>query len=433
VNRTADAQSLLDAELKKNGKDTDALVQRSEIYLRDGKYSEATRDLEQALHNDPSAQAHYLMSKVHRESGAIMLQKQELSEALRLDPDLLRARIELANVLLLSNNPRAALEMLDAAPERQKGRMGYVLARNWALIANGDPGGRQGVEQTLGVARQPEALLQDAVLKLRARNLPGARAALEEVLKTDPEDMRALSTLVQTYMAQKQPEAALERIRRSVGLRPDSTKLQIFLGTWLLENGREAEGRQVLTAVKAAAPKNVASDLLLAGWDITTHNLDAARQRLTTLIVTNPGNIDAHMMLGNIEDMSEHHAGAVEHYRKVLELDSGNLRAMNNLAYNLAHDPATVDDALKYAQKAKELAPQSPQIQDTLGWVYYRKGLYAMAAKELEAVHAKEPTPLVKYHLGLVYMRLGRSNEGGRLVAAALVADPTLADKEDVQ
>src|ERR1017187_2003186 len=180
-----------------------------------------------------------------------------------------------------TRDPRAALQTLEGAPEKEKGKAGYVLARNWALMANGDPGARKAVETALAAARVPETLLQDAVIKLRAGNLAGARDDLEQVLKIDPEDLRALSTLVQIHISQKQPAAALEKIRQCVVLRPNSAKLQIFLGTWLLQNHREPEGLRALVAAKAAAPGNPVPDLLSAGWDIETGKLDAARTKLT--------------------------------------------------------------------------------------------------------------------------------------------------------
>ena len=43
---------------------------------------------------------------------------------------------------------------------------------------------------------------------------------------------------------------------------------------------------------------------------------------------------------------------------------------------------------------------------DTLGWVYYRKGLYDSAIAEFKASLAKAPdNPTVAYHLGLAYYK----------------------------
>ena len=118
---------------------------------------------------------------------------------------------------------------------------------------------------------------------------------------------------------------------------------------------------------------------------------------------------------------------AAEYYQKAIALDSSNVVAINNLAYVLSRDSARVDEALTFARKAKELAPESPQIMDTLGWLYYRKGLYQQASRELEAALAKAEWPSIQFHLGLTYNRLGKTVKGSQLVAAALAKAPQLA------
>ena len=50
LNRVGDAEKVLTAALKKNGRDVDALLQRSRIYLGSGKLAEAHADLNQVLH-----------------------------------------------------------------------------------------------------------------------------------------------------------------------------------------------------------------------------------------------------------------------------------------------------------------------------------------------------------------------------------------------
>lgn len=102
----------------------------------------------------------------------------------------------------------------------------------------------------------------------------------------------------------------------------------------------------------------------------------------------------------------------------------------NNLAFLLSRDGTKLDDAMRMAQKAKELAPENPQVQDTLGWIYYRKGLYKMALTELERAAADGERPAFQFHLGRMYNRLGITTKGGRLIAAALAKNPKLADTE---
>jgi tetratricopeptide (TPR) repeat protein len=56
------------------------------------------------------------------------------------------------------------------------------------------------------------------------------------------------------------------------------------------------------------------------------------------------------------------------------------------------------------ARKAKELGGEIPAIMDTLGWIYYKKGVYDSAIEEFSSCVEKEPeNPVFNYHLGLAY------------------------------
>ena len=84
-------------------------------------------------------------------------------------------------------------------------------------------------------------------------------------------------------------------------------------------------------------------------------------------------------------------------YRAVLAVDSANLEAFNNLAYNLAQQ--NPDEALPLARQAAELAPDNAAIEDTLGFVFYRKGDYRNATNYVKIAVDKEPTPRRQFHL----------------------------------
>jgi uncharacterized protein HemY len=47
---------------------------------------------------------------------------------------------------------------------------------------------------------------------------------------------------------------------------------------------------------------------------------------------------------------------------------------------------------LKYARQAAELAPESATVEDTLGWIYYRKEIYGTAVTYLEKPPAAHPS-----------------------------------------
>ena len=77
----------------------------------------------------------------------------------------------------------------------------FELPENWALWVLGDlPGMRKGIDTGLAHERSLDFLVQDGLWKLRAGDPAGARKAIEEALKIDPADMRALDLLNRTSL-----------------------------------------------------------------------------------------------------------------------------------------------------------------------------------------------------------------------------------------
>ncbi len=425
AHRITDAERLLGDALKRNPKDVDALVQRAGLYLRGGDAEKARNDMSAVLKLRPdSAEAHFLMAAVHKATRTAFQHRQELNEALRFDPAYLPARLDLAAALVAGGEAKAALDLLDAAPEPQKQSLPLQVARNWALIGAGDAdGARKLVEALLAHTKTPDLLLQDAVLKAAAKNWTGARTAAEEILDANPKDLRALRLLAGVYAAQKQIAAGTEKLKQYATRSPNSPPVQILYARWLLEAGHPAEARAALEAVKATP-----AVLLLAQMDVREGRLDTARQRVRNLLAANENDLAGRLLLAGIEEKSGNRTQAIAEYGKVLQADPSNVVALNNLAYNLAADGSRLDEALRHAQTAIALAPESAAVMHTLGWIYYRKGLYRLALPQFENAVTKEPRPLRKLHLGMTYLRLGDQRGGQQWVSEALTADPNLPE-----
>jgi tetratricopeptide (TPR) repeat protein len=431
LKRPGDVERVLTAALKKNGLDQDALMRRSRIYLDWGKYTEAEADLKQVLHfRKDSAEAYYLLSKVGKGRANTAMEKQELEAVLKTDPSFLAARIDLAGVLLASHDARAALTLLDAAPENQMNAAPLVLQRNWALLALGmKDEARKGIDRVLNSRKVPEALLQDAALKLDQKDYSGARKSIEEALDKAPEDARALFVLVRTYAAQKQPAAAVQIIREYALKHPASADVQEFAGRILSASGDRGGARKAFEAAKAAKPALLEADFALAQLDFAEGKRDEARKRLSEVVSAHPDNKTGHLMLAQLETATGKTPAAIEQYRKLVALDDTDAMATNALAYLLAQSKQP-DEALKYAQKAKELAPDNPAVDDTLGWVYYQKGMYVLSVVRLEAATAKEGTAVRKYHLAMAYLKAGKADRGRETLDAALKMNPNLPEAQ---
>lgn len=432
VNRPADAEKILNAALRKNAKDTDALLQLSAILLTSGRYAESQKDLTQLLQLRPdSARGHYLMAGVYQVRGAVQSEKQELNEALKRDRRLLAARIEMAKLLIASNSAKAALDLLNAAPPPRT--VGWLAQKNWALLAIGDrEEARKGIDSALKAGPLPDFILQNATLKLLEKNYAGARSDCESVLRTHPADLRALNLLVRSYVAQNQMTTAVEKVREHAAANPALASVHQFLGETLLSTGDRAGARTAFSAA-AADPRFAPAQVLLAEMDAGEGKLEEARKRVESVLAAAPASVQAHFVLAQIQEKANHLPEAMEEYRKVLGISPDNITALNNLAYLLGDSGNQDDEALKYAARARQLAPDNPAVADTLGWLYYRKGLYKLAVPHLETAVSKAGNARREFHLAMAYLKSGDEYKGVDAMQAGLKMDAAIPEAKMAQ
>lgn len=395
--RAAEARQLLGAALEANPKDTEALEFRARVLLMEGKPDEAQQDISALLTLESKLPAgHYLQAKVHQARGAGRSYHAALNEALTLNPELLPARLELSQYLRATGGAKTALELLDKMPARQKELVETRIERNWVLIALGDTAAARQVTDELKLSRHPEFLLQAAALKVR--NEPGAaRALVEESLAANsvasPGATRGLHLLAATYLREGKPAAARTAIREYAASQPGSAAIQYAAASRLMALEDREGARVALEAAKRAGADNPGMPLLSG---ILAH---AEGQR----------------------------GEAAAQFRRAVDRDANNLAALNNLAWLLGEE-GRYQEALGFAQRAKELAPKSAAVDDTIGWIYFRMGVYHSALRHLEDAVAREGTPVRNYHLAMAYYKTGDAGRARQSLLAALRQNPNLPE-----
>lgn len=438
MNRRADAEKVLAAALKKNAKDLDALIQRGEIFLGQKQYARAEADFSEVQHLQPnSPEIHYLQAKLNQARGNALIYRQELGEALHLNPGLLAVRLELAQDLLQGQDPKSALEFLNQAPESQKQLPNFLAARNWVFWSLGDLAKmRNGIEQGMSAQRTPPFLIQDGLYKLRTGDAAGARKVLEEALQIDPSDLLALRALNRSYQMLKENPLAVAKVKEYAAREPKSAEVQQFLGELLSSSGDIAGARVAFATAKADSPGFIQADLALVRLDVIQRKWDDAQRRLEAAANITPNTLPR-LWLGVVEEIQGHNDKAMQDFRKVVDADPNQAQALNNLAYLLAEQDHSLDEALKYAQRAVEVDPAKPNYADTLGWILYQKGLYTSAIAYLEKADTAPRGPLPapssavwKYHLAMAYAKTGDKQRSRSTLEAALKMNPRLPEAQ---
>jgi Flp pilus assembly protein TadD len=125
---------------------------------------------------------------------------------------------------------------------------------------------------------------------------------------------------------------------------------------------------------------------------------------------------------------------ARQQYQQALAIDSSAPVAANNLAYLHAEQGENLDEALQLAQTARQALPESPDVADTLGWVYVKRGLPASALAPLREAAGREPTNAeFQYHLGHAYMKNGDFRQAREAFEAGLKLNPRSPSATEAQ
>ncbi len=427
--KSVDAHRDVDAVLKREPRNTQALLIKSRFLVSDKKLPDALKYAKQAQAADPgSAPAHYLAGSIQAALGHREEAVAAFNEVLRLNPRASAAQTALSRLNLQTGNRDAAMDLAKSAvrnaPNSPEARL--MLIRT--LIAKRD------VAQADNLLKPIEKSFPDAVPVLTARGtidllmnrIPTARTAYQRAATIDPANPEVLRGLVTVDLAMKKPDEARQRAEAWVEKNPTNTSGLIALAQVYAIQKDAAKAEATLKRVIQQNPAEFKAYAMLGRLYIAERRLDDARKQFEDVVANDPKALGAATMIGMIYEMQGKKSEARRQYEKVVQQDSAAGVASNNLAWMYAEDGGNLDVALQLAQNAKSRMPKRAEVSDTLGWVYYKKDLATLAVPVLrEAVEQDPENPSYKAHLGLAYAKTGDRRK------AKLALEQALASKAD--
>lgn len=365
------AKKRFEAILQKDKKNIQAMTALSGIALNQGQNKEATAWLERASQENPDAlqpamvlAAHYLRIG-EKQKSLNFVKKLQATHPNNADVLDLLAQAQFANDdkagALESYNKLAA--MLPDSPLAQ-----FRIASLHIAMEN-LPAASDALKKTL--ALKPDYLdakLAQIMLETRKGNNDTAIALSREIQKQHAKSPVGYAAEGDLQMRQKNPALAAKAYEQAWGLNKDPA-LMIKLHASLSRTGKGKE----------------------------------ANIRLLQWLKERPDDTSARMYLAGIYLADQQMKSAIEQYRIILRESPDYVPALNNLAtaYQQEKDPL----ALEYAEKAYKLAPESPAILDTLGWILVEQGNTTRGLPLLQkAVSLAPDLTEIRYHfvLGLV-------------------------------
>jgi tetratricopeptide (TPR) repeat protein len=433
----AEAHAALDAVIARNPNDLNLMLLKTALLTTDGRLDEALARATAAVNVEPrSPAAHYSL-------GLVRVARKERDEAIRAFNDVLAiapsaadAELQLAELHLAAGSADAAAQhaavAVKAMPNSLLARMTFVRA----LLARRDVAALDEQVKWLGAAapQLPEVdALQGNVLALRG-DLKGARAAFERALVRQPGLVEAVSGLVVLDLAAGQREAARTRLAQELARKRDNVALLMLASKTYLQLGDLPAAEPLLRRAIELDAAHLDAYSLLGQLFAMQGRLDNARAEFEAMAARAPQSVPAHTMIAMILHAQNRPDETKKAYQKVLQIDPRAPVAANNLAWLMAESGDNLDVALQLAQVATEGLPDRPEIGDTLGWVYYRKGLGSLAAQTFARTVERDPTnPLYLYHLGLAYQQQGQMKEARAALEKSLRLKPNFPGSDDAR
>jgi tetratricopeptide (TPR) repeat protein len=272
------------------------------------------------------------------------------------------------------------------------------------------------------------------LLRLQGKSSEG-RTVFEQTLKLDPEHLGAISHLAAMDMNEGNAGNAMARAEQYLSTHPDSPEGNLLKAGLSYAAKDFGTAESLVTKTLRLQPDALNALALLVRIQTDDGRTDEAAENLRKFVHVRPDNVAARMHLGSLLQQAGRSSEAHAAFEEIIRLSPEFAPAYNNLAVIESTVPGELDNALKNAHKARELAPADPSVCDTLGWVEWLRGNYPGALALLrEAAAGLSENASVRYHLAMADYMMARIPDaiGGFEKALSMQGDfPERTDAEN--
>jgi tetratricopeptide (TPR) repeat protein len=411
-----------------------------EIDVLDKHFDSARQRIHRQFQKTPDLPAaHCLEGKILIAEGKWDLAATELKKTLQLDPNFSTAYDLLVQTYIATNKLSEAASQLQAETSKDPNNASVLLTL--ALVyerMENFPQARNAYEKVLSInpnfvpalnnlayldAERLNDLDKAYELARRARDLQGDNPAIAD-------------TLGWVLSKRGDYQQALTILQDSAEKLPDNPEIQFHLGITAYAMG-QTDIAKVALKKAAAAPNN------FPGKDESKRRLslletgaspELSVSKLEAMTKEHPNDPVSQMLLGEAYEKQGALDKAGAAFGQAVKLNPKLASGVTKLAQLNAGPLRNKEKALAYAKKARELAPEDPQIAALLGKVAYDSGNFAWSYNLLqEAARLRQNDPALLSDLAWSAYSLGRVNEARDAMQKALTNKPDPAHAADAQ
>lgn len=443
------AQHEYEEVLRIDPKNVEARYYLAGVLAGQNRYDDAIQQYLKILDQNPKeGTVYYNMGLIYTRSNQVAKAEEAFKKAIEYDPKNAAAYSSLGLVYELDQKPQEAITIYQSLVEKDPENPQPYLAmgelyynqkedekaleafRHYSSLKPSDVG----VNDYIGLCyfrlkRYAEAvevfqklLDQKPTESLIRYRLSAAFEELEDfdsaekqllaILANDDKSLDAWVRLALLYDRQKKSDLAQKTVQDGLKVVPDHPELLLVQGMLFHEADKFAEALEQYQKV--------------ARIELTYQHRQAPEYNLGTLA-------QAYFNQGVVLDKQGKFDDAIASMKKVIDVQPDNADAYNYIGYSFADKGIQLDDAKRYMENALKLDPENPYYLDSMGWVHFKRGEYALAQASLEkAVEnlktSQKDDAVIFDHLAQVFLKQGQKQQAVAQWKKASALDPANKD-----
>jgi len=364
--------------------------------------------------------------------------KKDFQAALLLEPDMLKARIELIEIYLHEREKEKAAEYLCFAFRKSPRNPKLLILLAALEFLWRDLNGAREIYTAI-VEQNPSYIpghLRLALLYTASGKTNQAVRSYLRAYETDPRQVSILKKISNIFVNKKRYKKAMEFLNSAKIPRDKASQafVENLRGEISVKAGEKSKAINSFQASIALDPAAIAPRINMARLFMKSKQMGKAKTIYEEIERTNPNHLSMLTALGVIHAYQGNPELAESYYRRILAIDAVHGYASNNLAYLLAEADRDTSEALVLGGTALYKIPNNPNVFDTMGWIYYRKGCYLYAILSFkESLALESDNPIVYYHLGMALYKTNESKKARSYFEKALRLDHDFKYAEEIR
>lgn len=399
-------------------------------YEMKGEFAQAVLEYQDALRYEKNHAVFFALSKCYSQLGKHSLAIENGREAVRLAPEKIEYRKNLASAFIAAYDLDSASHQYEEIVKRDSNSIEnwYSLARLYQ-VRNPQKALQLFEIMVQRFGAEWDVLLQIAELYNQMGQFDKAASAMKQMVALDPSNAELKRSLAQAYVRAQQFDEAQKVYEDLTQTYPDNLDFRGEYGIVRLLQKNYAEADSLFAPLLSSDTVNVDAQLRIGEIYFGSVEKDStlmpsARRVFEQIRTAHPEDWRPYWFLGALGALGRDSAAAVENFRRVTELSSGNADAWVYLS-SVFLEKNNFQEVVTILEKAIKIVPDDFRVNFFLGVAYSRLGRNADAAVVLEKARQINPKDINAIsQLALVYDNMKKYEECDRLYEEGLKLDP---------